>query len=38
MRSMRLAALAVAMTLVFSGLALARDHDDDHHRDDHYRT
>ncbi len=28
MRSMRLAALAVAMTLTFSGLALARDHDD----------
>ena len=32
MRSMRLAALTVAMTLAFSGLALARDHDDDHHR------
>jgi len=32
---MRLAALAVAMTLAFSGLALARDHDDDHHRDKH---
>ena len=28
MRSMRLAALTVAMTLAFSGLALARDHDD----------
>jgi Ni/Co efflux regulator RcnB len=35
MRSMRLAALAVAMTLAFSGLALARDHDDDHNRDKH---
>ncbi len=31
MRSIRLAALAVAMTLAFSGLALARDHDDDKH-------
>jgi hypothetical protein len=31
-----MAALAVAMTLAFSGLALARDHDDDHHyRDKH---
>ena len=29
MRSMKIAALAVAMTLMFSGLALARDHDDD---------
>ena len=38
MRSMRLAALTVAMTLAFSGLALARDHDDDRHRDDHYRN
>ena len=27
MRSMKMAALAVAMTLMFSGLALARDHD-----------
>ena len=46
MRSMRMAALAVAMTLVFSGLALARDHDDsiitgtittsnDHYKDKH---
>ena len=36
MRSIRLAALAVAMTLAFSGLALARDHDDDDHpRDQH---
>ena len=32
MRSMRLAALAVAMTLAFSGLALARD---DHYKDKH---
>ena len=38
MRSMRLAALTVAMTLAFSGLALARDHDDDRHRDDHYKN
>ena len=41
MRSIRLAALTVAMTLAFSGLALARDHDDrykdDHHKDDHYK-
>lgn len=43
MRSMRMAALAVAMTLLFSGLALARDHDDkdrhDHwyNHDDHDR-
>jgi hypothetical protein len=35
-RTMRMAALAVAMTLAFSGLALARDHDDDH-RDRHAR-
>ena len=42
MRSMRLAALTVAMTLAFSGLALARDHDDDtktiitdHYKDKH---
>ena len=34
MRSMRLAALAVAMTLAFSGLALARDHND-HWKDKH---
>ena len=33
MRSMRVAALAVAMTLMFSGLAMARDHDD--HKRDH---
>jgi len=39
---MRLAALAVAMTLAFSGLALARDHDDhkdkrvDHHHDSNH--
>ena len=32
MRSMRMAALAVALTLAFSGLALARD---DHYRDKH---
>jgi hypothetical protein len=38
MRSMRLAALTVAMTLAFSGLALARDHDDDRRRDDHYKN
>ena len=37
MRSMRLAALTVAMTLAFSGLALARDHDDDRYQHDHYR-
>jgi hypothetical protein len=36
MRSMRLAALTVAMTLAFSGLALARDHDDDRYKHDHY--
>jgi hypothetical protein len=39
MRTMRLAALIVAMTLAFGGLALARDHDDrykdDHRRDDY---
>jgi len=29
MRSMRMAALAVVMTLMFSGLAVARDHDHD---------
>jgi hypothetical protein len=34
MRSMRLAALAVAMTLAFSGLALASDHDN-HWKDKH---
>jgi len=38
---MRLAALTVAMTLVFSGLTLARDHDDrykdDHRKYDHDR-
>jgi hypothetical protein len=44
MRSIRMAALAVAMTLAFSGLALARDHDKnnwdkhgDHDRRDHDR-
>lgn len=47
MRSTRLAALTVAVTLALSGLALARDHDgykdkhdhykEDHHRDDHYK-
>jgi hypothetical protein len=42
MRSMRLAAVVVAMTLAFSGLALARDHDDhkdkhvDHHHDSNH--
>ncbi|MGZ4732381.1 MAG: hypothetical protein ACXVZH_09580 [Terriglobales bacterium] len=36
MRSMRMAALAVAMTLMFSGLALARDHDHDKDRHDHW--
>ena len=35
MRSMKMAALAVAMTLMFSGLALARDHDQ--YRDKHDR-
>jgi hypothetical protein len=35
MRSIRLAALTVAMTLAFSGLVLAWDHDDDHDRDKH---
>jgi hypothetical protein len=34
MRSMKMAALAVAITLTFSGLALARDHDD--HKHDHW--
>jgi len=33
MRSMKLATLAVAMTLMFSGLALARDHDDYNNND-----
>lgn len=41
MRNIRLAALTVAMALAFSGLALARDHDDrykdDHHKDDRYK-
>jgi hypothetical protein len=41
MQSLRLAALTVAMTLAFSGLSLARDHDDpykdDHHKHDHYK-
>jgi len=45
MRNMKMAALAVAMTLMFSGLALARDHDqykdkhdhwDKHHDRDHH--
>ena len=37
MRSMRMAALAVAMTLMFSGFALARDHDkDDNNKRDHW--
>ncbi len=35
MRSMRMAALAVAMTLMFGGLAFARDHDREHDRDKH---
>src|SRR6476661_2048988 len=35
MRSMKMAALAVAMTLMFSGLALARDHDQ--YKDKHDR-
>src|SRR5678815_5418302 len=35
MRSMRMVALAVAMTLMFSGLALARDHDQ--YKDKHDR-
>ena len=34
MRSMRMAALAVAITFMFSGLALARDHD--HDKDNKY--
>jgi hypothetical protein len=43
MRSIRMAALAVAITFMFSGLALARDHDHDkydhdkHDRHDHYK-
>jgi hypothetical protein len=39
MRSMKTAALAVAITLTFSGLALARDHDDHKyvdHKHDHW--
>jgi len=36
MCSMRMAALAVAMTLMFSGLALARDHDPDNNKHDHW--
>ncbi|HYM06414.1 MAG TPA: hypothetical protein VEU11_07620 [Terriglobales bacterium] len=32
---MRMAALAVAITLMFSGLALARDHDDHKYKEDH---
>src|SRR5919198_350200 len=40
MRGIRMAALAVIMTLAFSGLGLARDHDDDDHwrphRDRHH--
>ena len=39
MRSTRMAALAVAITLMFSGLAMARDHDDhkrDHREKDHW--
>ena len=36
MRSMKMAALAVAMTLMFSGLALARDHDHDKDKNDHW--
>ena len=42
MRSMRMAALAVVMTLMFSGLAVARDHDHDkndydkHDKHDHW--
>jgi hypothetical protein len=36
MRSIRMAALAVAITFMFSGLALARDHDHDkYHHDKH---
>jgi hypothetical protein len=37
MRSMRMAALAVAMTLMCSGLALARDHDHDNDNNKHDR-
>lgn len=36
MRSMRMAALAVAMTLMFSGFALARDHDQDNNKHDQW--
>jgi hypothetical protein len=36
MRSIRMAALAVAMTLMFSGFALARDHDQDNNKHDHW--
>src|SRR5213080_3911062 len=38
MRTMRMAALAVIMTLAFSSLGMARDHDDDDHwrRDRHH--
>jgi hypothetical protein len=36
MRSIRMAALAVAMTLMFSGFALARDHDQDSKKNDHW--
>jgi hypothetical protein len=35
MRGIRMAAVAVIMTLAFSGLGLARDHDDDKWRHDH---
>lgn len=36
MRSMKIAALAIAMTLMFSGLALARDHDDDQYNNNQW--
>jgi hypothetical protein len=36
MKSMKMAALAIVMTLMFSGLALARDHDDDKPKNDHW--
>src|SRR5439155_22958123 len=38
MRTMRMAALVVIMTLAFSSLGMARDHDDDDHwrRDCHH--
>src|ERR1700682_3882545 len=36
MRSIRMAALAVAMTLMFSGFALARDQDQDNNTHDHW--